>query len=66
MNSASELRGRRRSPVLSWFDNDAGRYFAQQGRARDGRPWVTVAPADAAALRERIAEMVTSVTMEGR
>lgn len=61
-NSFSDLRGRRRSAVLSWFDNDTGRYFAQQGQARDGCQWVTIVPADAAALRHRVGEMVATVT----
>jgi hypothetical protein len=57
VNSRTEMRGRRRSPVLSWFDNDTGRYLTQS-RA----DWVTIAPADAAALRHRISEMVRDVT----
>lgn len=57
VNSRTEMRGRRRSPVLSWFDNDTGRYLTQS-RA----DWVTIAPADAAALRHRIGEMVRDVT----
>lgn len=61
VNSRNDMRGRRRSPVLSWFDNESGRYLTQ---ARDG--WVTVAPADAAALRKRISEMVTWVTADSR
>lgn len=57
VNSRTEMRGRRRSPVLSWFDNDTGRYLTQS-RA----DWVTIAPADASALRHRIGEMVRDVT----
>jgi ESX secretion-associated protein EspG len=57
VNSRSEMRGRRRSPVLSWFDNQTGRYLTQ---ARND--WVTIAPADAATLRHRIGEMVRDVT----
>jgi hypothetical protein len=57
VNSRTDMRGRRRSPVLSWFDNETGRYLTQT--ARD---WVTIAPADAAALRHRIGEMVSAVT----
>jgi hypothetical protein len=57
VNSRTDMRGRRRSPVLSWFDNDTGRYLTQS-RA----DWVTIAPADAAALRHRIGEMVRDVT----
>jgi hypothetical protein len=57
VNSRTEMRGRRRSPVLSWFDNGTGRYLTQS-RAE----WVTIAPADAATLRHRIGEMVRDVT----
>jgi ESX secretion-associated protein EspG len=57
VNSRTDMRGRRRSPVLAWFDNDTGRYLSQ---TRDA--WTTIAPADAAALRHRIGELVTEVT----
>jgi hypothetical protein len=56
-NTRSEMRGRRRSTVLSWFDNETGRYLTQSRS-----DWVTVAPADAATLRHRIGEMVREVT----
>ncbi len=56
-NSRTDMRGRRRSPVLSWFDNETGRYLTQTKN-----DWVTIAPADAATLRHRIGEMVASVT----
>jgi hypothetical protein len=55
------LRGRRRSPLLTWFDTDAGRYFAQHLDA-----WLTIAPADPATLRKRLQEMVFQVTAENR
>ncbi len=61
VNSRSDLRGRRRAPVLAWFDNGTGRYLSQ---TRDG--WVTIAPADTAALRHRIGELVTEVTRDRR
>jgi hypothetical protein len=57
VNSRSDMRGRRRSPVLSWFDNPSGRYLTQSRN-----DWVTIAPADAATLRHRIGEMVRDVT----
>lgn len=57
VNSRTEMRGRRRSAVLSWFDNDSGRYLTQSRS-----DWVTIAPADAATLRHRIGEMVREVT----
>lgn len=61
VNSRTEMRGRRRSPVLAWFDNDTGRYLCQRQAASDGRDWTTVAPADAATLRHRIGEMVATL-----
>jgi ESX secretion-associated protein EspG len=61
-NSRDPLSGRRRSPVLAWFDNASGRYLGQVKKASDGREWTTVAPADAATLRKRLAEMLTAVT----
>lgn len=57
VNSRTDMRGRRRSPVLTWFDNESGRYLTQTRN-----DWVTIAPADAATLRHRIGEMVASVT----
>ncbi|MCT2582537.1 ESX secretion-associated protein EspG [Actinophytocola gossypii] len=61
VNSRTDVRGRRRSPVLSWFDNDSGRYLTQ---TRDG--WATFAPADAATLRHRIGELATQLTADRR
>lgn len=61
VNSRNDMRGRRRSPVLSWFDNETGRYLTQSRN-----DWVTVAPADAATLRHRIGEMVATVTSDAR
>ena len=61
-NSRSELGGRRRSPVLAWFDTASGRYLSLSRAGTDGREWVTVSPADAKTLRGRLAEMVASVT----
>jgi hypothetical protein len=61
VNSRSDMRGRRRGPVLAWFDNDTGRYLSQ---TRAG--WTTIAPVDTAALRHRIGELVTEVTTDRR
>jgi hypothetical protein len=65
-NSRSDMRGRRRSTVLAWFDNDTGRYLSLRRGSSDGRDWVTIAPADAATLRHRIGELVTEVTSDRR
>lgn len=61
-NSRSELVGRRRSPVLAWFDTASGRYLSLSRAGTDGREWVTVAPADPKTLRSRLSEMVAGVT----
>lgn len=61
VNSRSDMRGRRRSTVLSWFDNDTGRYLTHSRQE-----WVTIAPADAAALRHRLGELVNEVTNDRR
>ncbi|MGH3881191.1 MAG: ESX secretion-associated protein EspG [Actinophytocola sp.] len=54
--------GRSRSPVLSWFDTDSGRYLTYARQGRDGHEWITIAPADARTLRHRLTELLTSVT----
>ncbi|SFP54200.1 EspG family protein [Amycolatopsis arida] len=59
-NARGRTGGRSRSPVLSWFDTDAGRYFTQATRGRDGRDWITIAPADAPTLRHRLGEMLAT------
>lgn len=58
-NARSRLGGKTREPVLSWFDTDSGRYFTQASRGHDGRDWITIAPADAASLRNRLNEMLS-------
>lgn len=60
-NSRDEVRGRRRSPVLAWFDTATGRYLSLSRAGTDGSEWVTVSPADAKTLRSRLAEMVAEV-----
>ncbi|MFC5286797.1 ESX secretion-associated protein EspG [Actinokineospora guangxiensis] len=60
--TARDAGGRRRAPVLSWFDKPNGRYLASSSRGRDGRDWVTVAPADAQTLRHRLGQLVAEVT----
>lgn len=57
-NARTRMGTRTRSPVLSWFDTESGRYLTQATRGQDGRDWITVAPADAATLRHRLGEML--------
>jgi EspG family len=61
-NSRNELTGRRRSPVLAWFDTASGRYLSLSRAGGDGREWVTVSPADTKTLRSRLGEMVAGVS----
>jgi hypothetical protein len=61
VNSRSAMGGRKRAPVLSWFDTESGRYltYTRQG-------WVTIAPADAPTLRHHLTELLTTVTGDHR
>ncbi|MEQ0558982.1 ESX secretion-associated protein EspG [Amycolatopsis sp. NEAU-NG30] len=59
-NARNRMGGRTRTPVLSWFDTETGRYFTQGSRGHDGRDWITIAPADAATLRHRLGEMLAN------
>ncbi|WP_410666579.1 ESX secretion-associated protein EspG [Amycolatopsis sp. cmx-4-68] len=59
-NARSRVGGRTRTPVLSWFDTESGRYLTQASRGRDGRDWITIAPADAATLRHRLGELLAT------
>lgn len=57
-NARTRMGGRTRTPVLGWFDTETGRYLTQATPGRDGRDWITIAPADAATLRHRLGEML--------
>lgn len=61
VNTRKRMGGRTRSPVLSWFDTASGRYLTYAKRGSDGHEWVTIAPADAATLRHRLGELLTSL-----
>lgn len=52
-------RGRaRRLPGMSWFDNEAGRYFSVVSPGRDGQDWATVSPGDGSRMVYRLGEMI--------
>ena len=55
------LGGKRRSPVLSWFDTASGRYLTYSNQSQDGTPWITIAPADARTLRHHLTELLARV-----
>ena len=59
VNHRDPVGGRRRAPVLAWFDLESGRYLMYRKPAPDGREWLTVAPADPPTLRQRLTELLT-------
>jgi len=61
VNARKPMGGRSRSPVLSWFDTETGRYLTYAKRGTDGREWITIAPADAPTLRHRLTELLADV-----
>lgn len=60
-NSVDQVGRRTRTPVLNWFDTDAGRYLVYSDVTRDRVEWLTVAPADTARLEQRLTELATSL-----
>ncbi|WP_338601104.1 ESX secretion-associated protein EspG [Saccharopolyspora sp. SCSIO 74807] len=56
--SGAGRRGRAGKPGLTWFDNDLGRFTLLGETAPDGRESLTCAPADRAALVERLAALL--------
>lgn len=60
VNARNPMGGRKRSPVLSWFDTDTGRYLTYT-TTTTGADWITIAPADAATLRHRLGELLRTV-----
>lgn len=56
VNARRAMGGRSRSPVMSWFDTESGRYLTYTTN-----DWVTIAPADKPTLRHRLNELLTDV-----
>lgn len=65
-NARNPMGGRRRAPVLSWFDTSSGRYLTYTRTGRDSTDWTTIAPADAATLRHRLGELLSTVSTNQR
>ncbi len=61
-NSVDRVGRRTRSPVVNWFDTDAGRYVVNTERRRDGCEWLTFAPGDTNRVAQRLTELVARVT----
>jgi hypothetical protein len=60
-NSVDRVGRRTRTPVLSWFDTEAGRYLVYTERRRDRTEWLTFAPGDSGRITQRLTDMVASV-----
>jgi hypothetical protein len=65
VNTRNPMGGRKRSPVLSWFDTESGRYLTYTTQA-SGTDWITIAPADAPTLRHRLTELLRTVGTPNR
>jgi hypothetical protein len=61
-NARNPMIGRRRAPVLSWFDTSMGRYLTYTKKGGDGTDWITIAPADTATLRHRLGELLATAS----
>jgi hypothetical protein len=61
-NSVDRVGRRTRSPVVNWFDTDAGRYVVNTERRRGGEEWLTFAPGDTNRVAQRLSELVAKVT----
>lgn len=60
-NSVDQVGRRVRTPVLNWFDTEAGRYVAHTEVTRDGVEWLTVSPADTTRIERRLTELAASL-----
>lgn len=65
-NVLTEVGARSRSPVLSWFDTESGRYLTRASAGSDGREWITIAPVDDGTMRTRVAEMIAGVQQSAK
>ncbi|HEU5473293.1 MAG TPA: ESX secretion-associated protein EspG [Actinophytocola sp.] len=60
-NTVDRMGRRTRTPVLNWFDTEAGRYLVFAERRRDGAEWLTCAPGDSGRLSRRLTELVAGL-----
>jgi hypothetical protein len=60
-NSADRMGRRARSPVLNWFDTDAGRYIVYEEPRRDRQDLLTFTPGDSGRIAQRLTDLVRNV-----
>ena len=63
-NSVDKLGRRARTPVVNWFDTEAGRYLVHSEVGRDRVEWLTVAPADTARVERRLTDLATALNSQ--
>ena len=61
MPSVDRVGRRTRTPVLNWFDTDAGRYLMQTRREQDGNTWITIAPTDSTRIVSQLGQLLNSL-----
>ncbi|MCA1655428.1 MAG: ESX secretion-associated protein EspG [Pseudonocardiaceae bacterium] len=60
-NSVDQVGRRVRTPVLNWFDTEAGRYLVHGETTRDRVEWLTVTPADTARVEQRLTALAAAL-----
>jgi hypothetical protein len=60
-NHVDRLGRRTRTPVVNWFDTDAGRYLVHSEVDRSRVEWLTVAPADTARVEQRLTDLANAL-----
>lgn len=60
-NSVDQVGRRTRTPVVNWFDTEAGRYLVHSEVGPDRVEWLTVAPADTARVGQRLTDLATAL-----
>jgi hypothetical protein len=60
-NSVDQVGRRTRTPVVNWFDTDAGRYLVHTEVGRDRVEWLTVSPADTSRIEQRLTTLATAL-----
>jgi hypothetical protein len=60
-NTVDRMGRRTRTPVLNWFDTEAGRYLVHAAPRRDREEWLTFTPGDSGRIARWLTEMVARV-----
>jgi len=63
-NNVDQVGRRTRTPVLNWFDTEAGRYLVHTEVTRDRVEWLTIAPGDTARVEQRLTELAASLNRQ--